>query len=301
MPTPTKLDFAIGGAVAAAGLIATRRRPVAGTLLFAAGVTATAFVEAAVRTRLKGTAQPITYDPLDTLKPLADGLWVVDSGPLHGVAPLRMTVIRLPDGGLLLHSPTRSTAGLRAEMDRTGPIRAILAPNPAHWMFAPEWQRTYPAAKTWAAPGLARRSQVQQAGMRIDHELSSQVPAEWADLLEFIPVPGGLGFTEIAVFHRPSRTLILTDLVLNLEPKRVPAILRPLVRLLGATAPGGRAPAHLRAIMRAGGEAARQAASRIVQLRPERVIFAHGRMFDTHAADALTQSLSWLLPKETRK
>ena len=136
MPKLTKFDFAVGGAVATAGVIATRRRPVAGTLLFAAGITAVAVAEATLRAKLKGTDLPVTYDPVDTLKPLADGIWIVDSGPLHGVAPLRMTVIRLPDGGLLLHSPTRSTPGLRAEMDALGPVRAIVAPNLAHWMYA---------------------------------------------------------------------------------------------------------------------------------------------------------------------
>ena len=301
MPKLTKFDFAVGGAVATAGIIATRRRPVAGTLLFAAGVTAVAVADATLRARLKGTDLPVTYDPVDTLKPLADGIWMVDSGPLHGVAPLRMTVIKLPDGGLLLHSPTRSTPGLRAEMDALGPVRAIVAPNLAHWMYAPEWQRTYPDAKLWAAPGLSRREQVKKAGLRIDAILSDTVPAEWASMLELIPVPGGLGFTEVALFHRPSRTLVLADLVQNFELARLPAPLRPLARLLGNAAPSGRAPAHLRALVSAGGKQAQQAASRLVALHPERVVFAHGHLFEGgDAAGALVRSLSWLLPKEQR-
>lgn len=293
-----KTDLAVGGVVALAGLLATKRRPVAGALLFGAGITGVALLDGAARAKLSGHAQPATYDPVNTLKPLADDIWTVDSGPLHGIAPLRMTVIRLPDGSLLLHSPTTSTAALRAELDRIGPVRALLAPNPAHWMFAPEWQRTYPQALTWAAPGLRERSQVQKAGMRIDHDLPGGTPEQWAGVLDLVPVPGGLGFTEIAVFHRPSRTLILTDLVLNLEPQRLPALVRPLVRLLGSMAPHGHAPAHLRGIMRAGGEAAQQAAARLVALRPERLVFAHGRMFDGDATAALRTSLSWLLPKE---
>ena len=269
--------------MALAGLLATRRRPVAGALLFAAGLAGAALADAAMRAKATGQAQPATYDPVDMPKPLADDIWVVDSGPLHGITPLRMTVIRLPDGGLLLHSPTTSAATLRAELDRIGPVRALLAPNPAHWMFVPEWQRTYPQAVTWAAPGLRDRSQVKKAGMRIDHDLPGGAPTEWTGTLDLVPVPGALGFTEIAVFHRPSRTLVLTDLVLNLEPQRLPALLRPLVRLLGSMAPRGRAPAHVRTIMRAGGEAAQQAAARLVQLRPERLVFAHGRLFDGDA------------------
>ena len=293
-----RTDIAVGGAVALAGLLATRRQPVAGALVFAAGLTAAAFGDGALRAKATGRADPASYDPVNTLKPLAPDIWTVDSGPLHGAVPLRMTVIRLPDGGLLLHSPTTSTPALRAELDRIGPVRALLAPNPAHWLFAPEWQRTYPQAVTWAAPGLRARTPVRKAGMRIDHDLPGGAPAGWAGVLDLVPVPGALGFTEIAVFHRPSRTLVLTDLVLNLEPRRLPAILRPLVRLLGSMAPQGRAPAHVRAIMRAGGEAAQHAAAQLVQLRPQRVVFAHGRMFDGDATAALQRSLSWLLPKE---
>ncbi len=298
MPKLSKFDFAVGGAVAVAGIVATRRRPVGGTLLFAAGVTAVAVADAALREQLTGTALPVTYDPVDTLKPLAGDIWTVDSGPLHGVAPLRMTVIRLPDGSLLLHSPTRSTPGLRAELDRVGPVRAILAPNLAHWMYAPEWQRCYPEARTWAAPGLANRDQVRKAGMRIDHELSGDEPSPWPGTLDLIPVPGALGFTEIGVFHQPSRTLVLADLVQNFEPQRLPALLRPLARLAGNSAPNGRAPAHLRAIVRAGGQRAQQAAARLVALHPDRLVFAHGLLIEGDAAGALARSLAWLLPKE---
>ena len=45
---------------------------------------------------------PSTYPPLDTLKPVADGVWIVDSGPLRvfgGIPlPVRMAVVRLRGG-----------------------------------------------------------------------------------------------------------------------------------------------------------------------------------------------------------
>ena len=120
-------------------------------------------------------------------------------------------------------------------------------------------------------------------------------------MIDLIPVPGGLGFTEVALFHRPSRTLVLADLVQNFELPRLPVALRPLARLLGNTAPFGRAPAHLRAVVSAVGKRAQDAASHLVSLRPERVVFAHGHLFEgSDAAGALVRSLSWLLPKEER-
>lgn len=74
-----------------------------------------------------------TYAPLDILKPVGDGIWIVDSGPLHaaGAIPLliRMTVIQLEDGGILLHSPTRYDPVLRQEIESLRPIRHIVAPT----------------------------------------------------------------------------------------------------------------------------------------------------------------------------
>jgi hypothetical protein len=287
-----------GAALISSGLHAVRRRPITGAALFVAGLAGVAVADSRIRRQLTASPEPVVYQPADTPKMLAEDVWVVDSGPLHGVLPLRMTVVRLPDGGLLLHSPTPSTAAVRSAIDRLGPVRALVAPSPAHWMYVVEWQRTYPAAKTWAAPGLGRRKQVRDAGMRIDGELGSAAPAEWGGVLEPIPVPGGMGFVEFALYHQPSRTLVLTDLVLNLELRREPLAMRGLIRLLGAAAPAGRAPAHVRALFRAGGPEARRAAARLVALQPARVVMAHGSIFEGDAPDALRRSLSWLLPKE---
>ena len=91
------------------------------------------------------SADDITYPPLDVPKPVADGIWIVDSGPLRvfGVLglPIRMTVLRLSSGDMLMHSPTRFDARLKAEIEAHGPIRHLVAPNIAHWSFLAEWQR----------------------------------------------------------------------------------------------------------------------------------------------------------------
>jgi hypothetical protein len=265
--------------------------------MLVAGVAALGFTGAAHRQHLAQPPLPATYDPLDTLKPLADRVWTVDSGPLHGLMPLRMTVILLPDDSLLLHSPTRLTPKLQAELTALGPVSALVAPSPSHWMFVRDWQRAYPKAETWVAPGLAERKQVQASGLVIDHELSGTPPLAWGGAIDLVTVRGGFGFSEIALFHKPSRTLVLTDLVLNIEPERLPALMRPLARLLGITAPAGRAPTYVRALFKLGGWAARDAAARLVALRPDHLVFAHGRPFQGNTADALAQSLAWLANK----
>jgi Domain of unknown function (DUF4336) len=241
----------------------------------------------------------VTYPPLDVPKPVADDLWVVDSGPMLVLGlipiPLRMTLVRLPDGSLLLHSPTRFDPELGRRLQEIGPIRQLVAPNSAHWTFVEAWQRQVPEATTWAAAGLRERRQVQRSGVRLDHDLDAVPPREWGGSFAQIDVPGLGGFREICLFHRNSRSLLLTDLVQNLEPSKLPLSIRPFAALAGVTAPDGKAPAYLRAIVRLKGDPAREAARRLVALEPERVIFTHGRWFDEDAAARLERSLRWLL------
>ncbi|WP_152046258.1 DUF4336 domain-containing protein [Aureimonas psammosilenae] len=239
----------------------------------------------------------VTYPPLDVPKEVAEGVFVVDSGPIRAMGiplPVRMSAIRLGNGGLLLHSPTRYSAALHEALERIGPIRHLVAPNSAHWTYLKEWQDHLPQAKTWAAPGLRERGQVKRSGVRLDADLGPG-RAEWDAEVDQVAVPGIGGFCEVALFHKASRTLLLTDLVQNLEPEKLPAPMRVFARLAGNAAPNGRAPAYLRAVIALRGNLAREAARRIVAFEPERVIFTHGAWFETDGAARLRRSLDWLL------
>lgn len=245
-----------------------------------------------------GTSDP-TYPPLDVPKAVARDVWIVDSGPLRVMGligiPVRMTVLRLNDGNLALHSPTRFEPELLRKLAAIGPVRHLIAPNSVHWSFLAQWQARIPEAITWAAPGLRRRSQVRHAGLRLDHDLDAPPGEGWPPECERILIRGAGGFREVAIFHAPSRTLVLTDLIANMEPAMLPLLLRPFARLAGVMVPHGQAPIYLRAAVRAEGHSARAAAERLVALAPERVIFSHGRWFETDGTARLRHAFGWLL------
>jgi hypothetical protein len=297
-------------ALAAVGLCATgismRRQPmVARALLIGIGLAELAVVSASSATPASGPGQgtgPVGrvlglartdadqagYPPLDTPKPVTDGVWVVDSlMPFVAGAsmPVRMTILRLADGSLLLHSPTAYSIGLRQTIAELGEVRHLVAPNMAHWVFLKAWQQALPGATTWAAPGLRQRGQVRRSEVRLDAELGDTAPPAWGAGMTLIPVPGGLGFVESALFHEPSRTLVLTDLAMNMESSKLPALLRPLMGLLGMA--GGLPPPWLRGLVKLNRTAARAAARRLIALDPARVIFAHGEWTGQTAATAL--------------
>ena len=238
------------------------------------------------------------YPPLDTLKPVAENLWIVDSGPLGSWMrlPIRMTVIRLGSGALWLHSPTRLTPGLlHAKSTRSAP--SVIS-----------WRRTAPTGCTWK-PGSGRtrtrppgRLQVSATARRSrtpafasNSDLSDTPPDAWTEEIDQIVVPGGAGFREVAFLHRPTRTLVLTDLIDNLEGDRLPLPTRLFAGLAGALAPNGKAPIYLRMVVKLRRRDAAAAAARMIAWEPARVIFAHGRWFDRDGSTRLRRSLSWLV------
>jgi hypothetical protein len=173
------------------------------------------------------------------LTKVSEDIWVFDGAPISAAGlpiPLRMTVLRLSSGDLLLHSPVQYSQAIRSELEGLGRIKYLLAPNIAHWMFLADWQTKLPDALTFVAPGLASRSQVRRAGIRIDRELGGGTPSEWADDIETVLVSAPF-FGEVELFDKRSRTLILTDLVQNLDPKIFPSAFRPVAHLLGVSKP----------------------------------------------------------------
>jgi short-subunit dehydrogenase len=233
------------------------------------------------------------------LKQATDHIWVHDDAPISAAGipvPIRMTVIRLGDGGLLLHSPTRYSQAVASGLERLGRVRFLLAPNIAHWMFLQDWQRAYPEAATYAVPGLADRPQVRTSGLRIDREVNGAVPPEWGHDLEIVEVTAAM-FREVELFDKRSRTLILTDLIQDLDPDSLPPLGKLAARLAGNAKPGGQAPIHLRLLLRLGGRSVKTAARRLIDLAPERVIFAHGDWFEAQGTKRLRRSLRWLIPE----
>jgi len=241
----------------------------------------------------------ITYPPLDVAKPVADGVWIVDSGPqsVRGLLhlPVRMTVLRLADGKLWLHSPTRWRSVLVDALEDLGRIRHLVAPSGTHWTYMIGWHNACPSALVWAAPGVARKFRRARQPVPIHAELGDAPPEDWAGQIEQAAFRGRGGFTEIAFFHRASGTLIRTDTVQALEPARLDLPTRLFARAVGATR--GETPAHLRWVL---GDAAhraanRAAAERLIAWAPQRVIFAHGAWFRDDAPARLERAFAWLL------
>lgn len=236
----------------------------------------------------------ITYPPLNTLKAIAENVWIVD-GPAIGFGPpglkmrfsTRMTVIRI-GGDLFLHSPTMLTPSLGFEAARLGTPRWIVAPNRIHYWWMPDWHAAFPAAEIYLAPKIR-----EQAKGRIDfpaHELDRKDGYPWDDAIATLPVAGSY-MTEVVFFHRPSRTLVLTDFIENFEPEKLAWFARWLTRLGGAN---GSMPRDMRVSYR-NKAALKAAVETMIGWDPARIVLAHGRWYERDGAKELRRAFSWLL------
>lgn len=238
----------------------------------------------------------LPYKP--QLKPVlwADGIWTVE-GPevcykLAGVplpCPTRMTVVRLLDGKLWLHSPIEYSVRLERALRELGEIGAIVAPNTYHHLHVDRWARSFPAASIYASPDLAAR---RDRASRWE-PLGSSPPASWGDQLAQALVDLDR-FKEAVFLHRPTSTLIVTDLMQNFEAARVPnPFTRRLLRIGGATGPIGTTSIEIRIAAWRKRKVLRAAVRQMLEWQPTSIILGHGQPYRTEAVTELRRAFAW--------
>ena len=226
------------------------------------------------------------YAPLDTPKPVAENIWIVD-GPVERCGrlpcPTRATVVRLGDGGLWIHAPTPLTDGLHARIDALGPVRHLIAPNAHHGTHIASWAAAYPNAICHALAGVDGTGET----------LAEDAPAHWSADIDQTIATGSRAHAEAVFFHRSSRTLILTDLIENIETARVAPHLRPLFWVLGSDDSDGKMRMTRRMSFRKAPLA--DAVERMIAWQPLRIVLAHGRCYERAATEELRRAFRRIL------
>lgn len=136
----------------------------------------------------------VTYPPLNRLKPVTDNVRVVDGPAIRFDIPwlklpfsTRMTLIRLREGALFVHSPTPLSPELEREVKAVGIPRWIISPNRLHYWWIPEWRAAFPGAdvylrsrlesETCAARHRSRRMQCRDSrSWQLPHRIALHRP-----------------------------------------------------------------------------------------------------------------------------
>lgn len=231
------------------------------------------------------------YDPINVYKAVGPDIGIVD-GPFEyltmaGVRlPLpfttRMTVVRLSNGDLFLHSPVRFDPDLADQIQRLGTVRHLISPNQFHYAHIGEWAHAFPSAVCWASPGVRKRARARRVDVRFDRDLQADPPHDWAREIDQTLVPGGY-FKEFVFFHRSSRTLILTDTVLNLELDKTAQPWRTAAWLTGMHPPHGQIFFGMRMPLMLQRRKTAAMKETIRAWQPVRILLSHGRCFEENA------------------
>lgn len=205
--------------------------------------------------------------------------------------PTRMIVIKLSNGDLWVHSPTKANKDLKQELADLGKVKHLVAPNKLHHLFLPEWIHAYPDAITYAAPGLANKRKDIQFNMA----LSDKPEASWADEIDQTIFKGSPAMEEVIFFHKPSSTLILTDLIENFNPDTLNQWQAMLAWFAGILSPNGKTPLDWRLTFFFGSK--KQAIASLDQLlawKPDNVVMSHGECIIGGGVEFLLSSFNWL-------
>ncbi|MEB3358161.1 MAG: DUF4336 domain-containing protein [Synechococcales bacterium] len=164
-----------------------------------------------------------------------DAIWTFDQvqGIFYVVVPIRMTVVRLQAGGLLVYAPiapTQECIRLVRELEAAhGEVRYIILPTTSgleHKVYVGPFARNFPTAQVFVAPSQwsfpinLPLSWLGFPGQRTSVLPDNSLAAPFAGDFDYAvlgPIRLGLGtFTEVALFHRRSHTLLVTDSVLSI-------------------------------------------------------------------------------------
>lgn len=223
------------------------------------------------------------------LQQLCADLWVCPVSYWAMGMPLgrQLVVVRLPGGGLWIHSPVPMTPQLRAELIALGEVRHVVGPNLWHDECLREFQAEHPSALFHATPGLA----AQKRDVRFGAELSDQPHPDWSGVLEQHLVRGMPGMNEVVFFHPASRSLIIADLAFNLGPDG-PWWFALLMRAYGAWGRFG--PTPLEKWLMRDKTAVRASLNLVLEWDFDRVIVGHGRNIETGGKQVFREAYAFL-------
>jgi hypothetical protein len=224
------------------------------------------------------------------LKPLADDVWTIDlelrSPGTH--LPVRTTILRLPDDALLVYAPFDLDDAMAQEIDALGRVAWLVGPNTYHHLRLRHWLQRWPDAELWSAAALqTKRSDLSFTGVLGEGE----APREWEGVVDHVVLGGAPKLGEVVLFHRPSGTALVCDLVFNVvEPRGF--FLRLFMRMTGVFRRF--AMSRVWKLLTKDRARMRDDVERILGWDIRRVAMAHGDVLEENARARLADALAWM-------
>ena len=222
----------------------------------------------------------------------AENMWLAND-PVRIVGmklTATMTVVRVPGSKLLLHSPVAMTKERRNAVESLGTVTHLYAPNTFHHVWMNEWARAFPGACVHGPSALRKK----RPDLRIDRAHDVEPLGELGEVFDEVHIDG-FALEESVLVHRPSRTLVVADLVHNVgrPTDRWTAFYTKRMGFYDRVA----ISRVIRWTAFADTRAARASLDRLAGLSFERLVVGHGSQLEHDARDAVFGAYEWLRPR----
>ncbi len=225
-----------------------------------------------------------------TLREYVPGqIWLQDY-PIHYAGcdfDARMTVLRLSDGRLMIHSPSEIGGETKQAIAALGPVAFIVAPGTYHYFHVASCQAAFPDADTYICPGIERKC----PELHFDWILGDRADPAWESDLDQVLVRGNRFIWETAFLHKPSKTLVLVDLIENIgdDTPNTNWVLKlwwkTVLQMWNTPKP---APEYQ--LGWKDKAAAKRSLERILEWDFERIVIAHGDLIEADAKEVARQA-----------
>ncbi|MEO5971020.1 MAG: DUF4336 domain-containing protein [Bdellovibrionia bacterium] len=151
-----------------------------------------------------------SLQPYQPIRKIAEDLYCVDGEWYETAFRRRMTIVRLKDGSLVVHSAIRMEAKDYTELEKLGKVSIIIIPNVFHYSDAKAYSERYPDAQVYVPAQMKIKCEkhLRVAGvLEKDWPLGDELPC-----ISFLDTLAG----ESVFIHKASGTLIVTDMTFNL-------------------------------------------------------------------------------------
>ena len=227
------------------------------------------------------------------MQSFGQSIWTVsgDDVRMYGVLPFktRMTVVRLESGGVWIHSPVRPTPERRRAVDRLGPVEHLVAPNKIHSLGIEPWKALYPSARVWASPRFNKR----HPDIAVDVLLTNDVEVPWSGEIDHCVIDGHAVLDEVWFLHKPSKTLIITDLIQKHDAAGESWLWRGVKRMAGILGKDGGVPLDIKLSVR-DKPAMRRCIDRVLAWDVDKLIIAHGHCLQGGAKEDVCRAFDWI-------
>lgn len=196
----------------------------------------------------------------------------------------RMTIIRLLNNNLLLHSPCEIDEKTKIKIEQLGGVEFIIAPGSYHYLHLNSAQKAFPNSETLLCPGIETKI----PSVKFDWMLGDIPDTRLTDDFEQILIRGNKYIWEVAFYQKTTKTLILVDLIENFthETEDTNWLLRIWFKLIFRMWNNPK-PAPEYQLGWKNNRIVSQTLKKILDWNFERVILSHGDLIEVNAKEVV--------------